>query len=138
MGFDLKGRDQKCIFTYNLPKNKTKIRPKFTYPKKLDSEARLWNEKVLGTHSAQIESGLLDSCDLCTSFMHEMNDILYMTKIKSHKLIYECILFFVLKKSDLLLWVKKLILVCKKSDMFDLIKTKSLGFFKKFRSVFKI
>ena len=49
---------------YNLPKKKkTKIKPRSNYPKTLNSEARLWNGKVLGTHSAQIESGLLDSYD---------------------------------------------------------------------------
>ena len=65
--------------SYNLPKIKAKIRSRSTYPKKLNSEARLRNEKVLGTHSAQKESGLLDSCDQCTFFfMHEMNDMLHM------------------------------------------------------------
>ena len=29
-------------------------------------------------HSAQTEFGLLDSCVLCTPFMHAMNDMLYM------------------------------------------------------------
>ena len=51
--------------SYNLPK-KTKIKTRPTYPKTLNSEARLWNEKVLDTHSTQIESGLLDSYDQCT------------------------------------------------------------------------
>jgi len=37
-----------------------------TYPKTLNLEAKLWNGKVLGTHSAQTESGLLDSHDLGT------------------------------------------------------------------------
>ena len=49
--------------SYNLHKIKIKIKPRFTYPKTLNSEARLRNRKVLGTHSAQIESGLLDFCD---------------------------------------------------------------------------
>ena len=84
--------------SYNLPKIKIKIKPRFTYPKTLNSEARLRNRKVLGTHSAQIESGLLDSCDQCTLFMHAMNDVVHMNKTKSHKFIYECILFIVLKK----------------------------------------
>ena len=48
---------------YNLPKIKTKIKPRSTYPKKLNSDARLRNGKVLGTHSAWTKSGLLDSCD---------------------------------------------------------------------------
>ena len=33
---------------------------------------------MLGTHSIQTEFGLLDSCDLCTPFMHAMNDMLNM------------------------------------------------------------
>ena len=37
-----------------------------------------------------------------------------MNKTKSHKFIYEWILFFVLKNSDLFLWLKKLILTYKK------------------------
>ena len=49
--------------SYNLPKIKAKIRPRSTYPKKLNSETRLRNGKELDTHSVQIESGLLDSCD---------------------------------------------------------------------------
>ena len=38
--------------SYNLPKIKIKIKPRSTYPKTLNSEARLRNGKVLGTHSA--------------------------------------------------------------------------------------
>ena len=51
--------------SYNLPKifkkikikikntnKQTKIKPRSTYPKTLNSEARLWNEKVLVTNSA--------------------------------------------------------------------------------------
>ena len=44
--------------SYNVPKKKkktkqkTKIKPRSTYPKTLNSEARLRNGKVLGTHSA--------------------------------------------------------------------------------------
>ena len=65
--------------SYKLPKihgflsylqstqNKTKIKPRSTYPKTLNSEARLWNRKVLGTHSVQTESDLLDSHDQCTA-----------------------------------------------------------------------
>ena len=49
--------------SYKLPKIKTKIKPKSIYPKTLNSEAKLQNEKVLGTHSAQTECSLLDSCD---------------------------------------------------------------------------
>ena len=76
-------------------KKKRKIKPRSTYPKTLNSEARLRNGKVLGTHSVQTEFCLLDSCEQCTPFMHDMNDMLYTRKTKSHKSIYECILFFV-------------------------------------------
>ena len=48
------------------PKIKTKIKPMSTNPNTLNSKARLRKEKVLGTHSAQTKSGLLDSCDQCT------------------------------------------------------------------------
>ena len=37
----------------------------------------LRNGKVLSTHSTQTESGLLDSHDQCTPFMHDMNDMLH-------------------------------------------------------------
>ena len=52
--------------SYNLPKikNKTLI----YISKNLSSEVRLQNEKVLDTHSAQTESGLLDSNDQYTLF----------------------------------------------------------------------
>ena len=63
---------------YNLPKLKIKIKPRSTYPKTLNSEAKLRNENVLGTYSAQTESGLLDSHDQCTPFMHDMNDMLHI------------------------------------------------------------
>ena len=63
--------------SYKVPKIKIKTRLIYL-SKDLNSEARLQNEKVLNTHSAQTESGLLDSCDLCTPFMHVMNYILYM------------------------------------------------------------
>ena len=43
------------------PKWKTKIKLRSSYPKTLNSEARLWNGKVLGTNSAQTKSSLLDS-----------------------------------------------------------------------------
>ena len=79
-------------------KIKTKIKPRSIYPKKLNSKARLWNGKVLDTHSAQTGS-LLDSNDQCTPLccmiwmifcIHET-----LNQTKSHKSIYECILFFV-------------------------------------------
>ena len=48
--------------SYNLlKKKKTKIKPRSTYPKTLNSEARLQNGMMLGAHFAQTESGLLDS-----------------------------------------------------------------------------
>ena len=50
------------------PKIKIEIKPRSTYPKKLNSEARLQNWKVLGTHFAQIEYGLLNSNDQCTLY----------------------------------------------------------------------
>ena len=52
--------------SYNLPKIKTKLKSRSTYPKTLNSEARLWIGKMLGTHSTQTEFGLLDSHDQCT------------------------------------------------------------------------
>ena len=58
-------------------KKKTKIKPRSTYPKTLNSEARLRNRKVLDTHFTQTESGLLDSHDQYTPFMHDMNDMLH-------------------------------------------------------------
>ena len=61
--------------SYKLPKIKIKIKPRFTYPKTLNSEARLRNGEVLGTHSTQKESRLLDSRDQCTPFMYDMNEI---------------------------------------------------------------
>ena len=58
--------------SYNLPKKKTKnkkqktkIKPRSTYPKTLNSKVRLQNENVLDTHSVQTESSLLDSHDQC-------------------------------------------------------------------------
>ena len=64
--------------SYNLPKlkKKTKIKPRPTYPKTLNSETRLRNGKVLGTHSTQTESGFLDSWPMYP-FMHDMNDMLH-------------------------------------------------------------
>ena len=70
--------------SYNLSKIKAKIKPRSTYPKTLNSEARLQNGKVLGTHSAQTKSGLLDSSDLCTPFMHAMNDMLHKWNKLNH------------------------------------------------------
>ena len=80
--------------SYNLPNNRTKIRPRSTYLKILNLEGRLRNGKVLGTHSTQTKSSLLDSCDLC-SFLC-MSWMICWTcelkkKIKSHKFIYESV-----------------------------------------------
>ena len=63
--------------SYKLSKIKANIRPRSTYPKTLNSEARLRNGKVLDTHSAKTVSCLLDSYDQCTPFMHAMNNMLY-------------------------------------------------------------
>ena len=59
-----------CLFcpSYNLPKNKRKTRHRSTYPREKNSEGRLQNGKVLGTHSAQTEYGLLDSNDQYSLF----------------------------------------------------------------------
>ena len=46
-----------------------KVRLRSTYPKKLNSEARLWDGKVLSTHSVQTESSIIDYCDQCTPFL---------------------------------------------------------------------
>ena len=59
-----------------------------TYPKELNSETRLQNENVLSTHSAQTESGLLDSNDQYTLYAWYEWYVAYMTLInqtKSHK-----------------------------------------------------
>ena len=62
---------------YILPKNKNKDKAQIHLSKDLNLEARLWNEKVLGTHSAQ--RGLIFQT-LVTNvpFMHVMNDMLNM------------------------------------------------------------
>ena len=49
--------------SYILPKIKSKDKAWIYLAKDLNPEARLRNGKVLGTHSAQIKSGLLDYCD---------------------------------------------------------------------------
>ena len=59
--------------SYNLPKfwknkNKNKNKTLIYLSKNLSPEARLRNGKVLGTHSARTESGLLDSNDQYTLF----------------------------------------------------------------------
>ena len=80
------------------PKIKRKAKHNSTYPKELSSEARLWNENVLGTHSAQIESGLLDSNDQYTIYAWYEWYVAYMTNTwltwTQINLSYECILFF--------------------------------------------
>ena len=49
--------------------------------KKLSSGARLWNEKVLSTYSAQTESGLLDSNDQYTLYAWYGWYVAYMTNL---------------------------------------------------------
>ena len=61
--------------SYILPKVKSKDKAQIYLTKDLNPEARLRNWKVLGTYSAQTESGFLDSCD---QFMHVMNNMLNM------------------------------------------------------------
>ena len=123
--------------SYNLPKIKIKIKPRSTYPKTLNSKARLRNGKVLGTHFAQTEFGLLVSRDQCTPFTHDVNDMLHTWKTKSHKSIYECILFFV-KNSNLCCDKKKKKKKngLEKSDLCLLNKTKSFDFKKKYQICF--
>ena len=105
------------LVTFYL-KIKTKIKPRSTYPKTLNSKARLWNGKVLGTHSAQTESGLLDSCEQCNIFMHDMNDMLNMwNKNQATQIYYEWSLFF-WKESDLFELVKNWFWFIKIPDLF--------------------
>ena len=72
--------------------------------------------------------------------------VVHVNKTKSHKFIYECILFFVLKKSDLLLWVKKkndfglekknqICFCCVKKDVFFKRKFISIFLMRKFSLV---
>ena len=79
------------------------------YPTNPNSEARLWNGKVLGTYSAPTEFGLLDSCDQSTLFMHAMNDMLYMWKKVNHTNLFmnASTSLFKKKNSDLFLFSKK-------------------------------
>ena len=74
--------------SYNLPKLKDKTL--IYHPKTLNLGARLLNGKVLGTHSAQTEFGLLDSNDQYTFFCMMLNDMLnthdrHMTKNNLNK-----------------------------------------------------
>ena len=94
--------------SYNLPKIKIKIKPRSTYPKTLNSEARWWNGKVLGTHFAQTESSLLGSCGQCTPFMHAMNDMMHiwtkLIKVDSHESISWICPLLCFKKIEFVLW----------------------------------
>ena len=78
-----------------------------TYPKTLNLEARLWNGKVLDTHSAQTEFGLLKSCDRCTPYVWYEWYIAHMNKLKKTKS-HESILWicppFCLKQIKSMLW----------------------------------
>ena len=72
------------------PKIKRKTKYMSTYSKELSSRARLRNGKVLGTHSVQTESGLLDSNDQYTLFAWCKWYVPYtthLTKTDSHKFI---------------------------------------------------
>ena len=99
------------------PKIKRKTKHKSTYPKELNSKARLWNEKVLSTHSAQTKSSLLDSNDQYTIYAWYEWYIAYITNtwltLTQINLSYECILFF-LKISNLFFMNKKIDLIQKK------------------------
>ena len=103
--------------SYNLSKIKVKINRRSTYPKTLNLKARLQNRKVLSTHFTQTESGFLDSHYQCNPFMHDMNDMLHTWKTKSHKSIYECIIFYV-KKIQICVVIKKIWFGLEKSDLF--------------------
>ena len=81
------------------PKIKRKTKHKFIYPKELSSGARLRNEKVLGTHSTQTESGLLDSNDQYALLCMILNGMLnihdkHWPKLTHINLSYECVLSF--------------------------------------------
>ena len=83
-------------------KKKKKKKTVIYVSKNLSPKARLQNEKVLGTHSAQTESGLLDSCDQCTLFfMHEMNDMLHMWNKLNHTNLFMNVSSPLLKNSDM-------------------------------------
>ena len=129
--------------SYNLPKVKAKIKPRSTYSKTLNLEARLRNGKVLDTHSVQTESGLLDSHDQCTHFMHDMNGMLHTWKT-NHISLFMNASSSLLKNSDLcfnkkfLIWFRKIrsvfvrvkkkkVFGIEKSDLCLLNKTKSFG-----------
>ena len=58
LDYNLKKENYKVLFPRLQSKRKDKA---LSTNKNLDSGSRLWNGKVLDTHSAQIESGLLDS-----------------------------------------------------------------------------
>ena len=87
-----------------------------TYPKTLNSKARLWNGKMLGTHSVKI---LVTNVPLYA--WHEWY-VAHMNKTKSRKFFYECIQFFI-KNSDLCwdknwFWFRKMrsIFLCRKNS----------------------
>ena len=78
----------------------------------MNLEARLQNGKVLGKHSVQIEYGLLDSYNLCTFFMHVMNDMLNMWKKLNHTNLFMNEVSSFEKNQICFGWWKKLILIC--------------------------
>ena len=81
-----------------IKKKKKKTRHRSTYPKELSSEARLRNGNVLGTNSAQIEFGLLDSNDQYNIFAwcewYVEHTWYTWPKLTHINLSYECIFFF--------------------------------------------
>ena len=104
---------------------------------------------LTGTYFAQTESGLLDSCELCTPFMHVMNDMLHKWNKLNHTNLFMNVsssLFkkfrfvLVIKKKKIWLWLikkyqicfvicrKKMVFVDKNSDLCLLHKTKSFDF----------
>ena len=99
------------------PKIKRKTKHNYTYPKELNSEARLRNGKVLEIHFAQTEPSLLDSNDQYTIYAWYEWYIAYITNtwltLTQINLSYECILFF-LKISNLFFMNKKIDLIQKK------------------------
>ena len=94
--------------SYILPKiKKTKIKLRSNYPKTLNFKTKLWNEKVLSTHFAQTESGLLDFHYQCTPLcmiwmiccIHET----YLTKLNHINLFMNVSSSLLKKKKDLFL-----------------------------------
>ena len=115
--YNLCKRIENCGPNYNLPKLKYKTLIYLSKNSKLG--ARLRNGKVLGTHSAQTESSLLNSNDQYTFFCMILNDMLNihdrrLTKINLNKFaLWMCPLFQ--ENSDIFLWIKNWI--CKENQI---------------------